>query len=758
MMRHLFLVLLLIHLSLAQKAKVKPLTKKWLTLKGDEPVVIARGGYSGLFPDSSEYAYRVAKDNSLPGTILFCDLQLTKDSVGICQTELRLDNSTTIRDVFPKGQKTYNVNGQDMSSWFALDYTSDQLFTNVTLIQNIYSRTNVFDGLFSLWTPDNVVAAWPSSKIWLNVQYGMFYIYHKLSLAKYVEDSMKFINPEYISSPEIGFLKTIGGKLKKSKKKLIFRCLEADAFEPTTKEKYGSLLGNLSMIKSFASGILVPKEYIWPVTKDMYLQPATTLVADAHKQGLEVYASGFANDGMLSYNYSYDPTVEYLQFVDNSQFSVDGVLTDFPSTASEAIACLARNKNASRIMDALIISHNGASGDYPGCTDLAYQKAIDDGADIIDCSVQMSKDGFAFCLETADLTGKTTAATTLMDRTATVPEIQPNWGIFSFDVTWSEIQSLKPQITSPDIDTSLQRNPANRNKGKFVTLSEFLEIAKSKGITGVLINIENAAFLASKKGLSITDAVTTALSNDTLDKVLIQSDDSSVLSKFKYASTYQRVLTIKEQISDAPKQVAEEVKKYADAVSVTRNSIVRDNSVFFSTDFTNITQEMHAANVLVYVAFLRNEFTSLIFDYNADPYTQLATFVVANKVDGVITDNPATTNAYMRSPCSKIDANVSFPILPIKAGDLLAVLAQEVLLPPTPAPAPALEVADIIDPPLPPVANISTNSTSSLLAPAPAKNKSSSQRTSAETGHYVAVIVGIIVLEHEESSAMIKSF
>ena len=146
----------------------------------------------------------------------------------------------------------------------------------------------------------------------------MLYTYHKLSLAKYVEDSMKFINPEYISSPEIGFLKIIGGKLKKSKKKLIFRCLEAEAFEPTTKEKYGSLLGNLSMIKSFASGILVPKEYIWPVTKDLYLQPATTLVADAHKQGLEVYASGFANDGTLIHNYTYDPTAEDLQFADNS--------------------------------------------------------------------------------------------------------------------------------------------------------------------------------------------------------------------------------------------------------------------------------------------------------------------------------------------------------------------------------------------------------------------------------------------------------
>lgn len=37
----------------------------------------------------------------------------------------------------------------------------------------------------------------------------------------------------------------------------------------------------------------------------------------------------------------------------------------------------------------LIISHNGASGDYPDCTDLGYQKAVDDGADVIDCTVQV---------------------------------------------------------------------------------------------------------------------------------------------------------------------------------------------------------------------------------------------------------------------------------------------------------------------------------------------------------------------------------
>lgn len=58
---------------------------------------------------------------------------------------------------------------------------------------------------------------------------------------------------------------------------------------------------------------------------------------DAHDFGLKIYADGFANDVALSYNYSYDPLAEYLSFVDNDAFSVDGVLTDYPITASEAI-------------------------------------------------------------------------------------------------------------------------------------------------------------------------------------------------------------------------------------------------------------------------------------------------------------------------------------------------------------------------------------------------------------------------------------
>lgn len=91
----------------------------------------------------------------------------------------------------------------------------------------------------------------------------------------------------------------------------------------------------------------------------------------------------------------------------------------------------------------LVITHNGASGDFAPCTDLAYQKAVEDGADVIDCSVQLSKDGIAFCSNSLDLVDSTTAMATFIGKATTIPEIQQENGIFSFDLTWAEIKTLK---------------------------------------------------------------------------------------------------------------------------------------------------------------------------------------------------------------------------------------------------------------------------------------------------------------------------
>lgn len=91
----------------------------------------------------------------------------------------------------------------------------------------------------------------------------------------------------------------------------------------------------------------------------------------------------------------------------------------------------------------LVISKYGASGDYTGCTDLAYKKAIDDGVDVLDCPVQLAKDGTPFCLSSINLIDSTTVAqSSFSNLTTTIPEIKSGSGIFTFNLTWSQIQTL----------------------------------------------------------------------------------------------------------------------------------------------------------------------------------------------------------------------------------------------------------------------------------------------------------------------------
>lgn len=171
-------------------------------------------------------------------------------------------------------------------------------------------------------------------------QHDSFFSQHNLSMRSFVLSASRSVIVNYISSPEVNFLRSIVTRFKPSTTKLIFRFLGQNDIEPSTNQTYSSLLSNLTFVKTFASGILVPKSYIWPLDKDLYLLPHTNIVLDAHKEGLEIFASDFANDVPFAYDYNYDPVAEYLNFIDNDNFSVDGVLSDFPITPSEAIGKL----------------------------------------------------------------------------------------------------------------------------------------------------------------------------------------------------------------------------------------------------------------------------------------------------------------------------------------------------------------------------------------------------------------------------------
>lgn len=362
------------------------------------------------------------------------------------------------------------------------------------------------------------------------------------------------------------------------------------------------------------------------------------------------------------------------------------------------------------------------------------------------------------------------------------------------------------------------RNPAYKNAGKLVSLGQFLELAKTKAAYGILINIEvsissfhftwkidvihsncypamltnmylqNAAYLAAKKGLDIIGAVNAALSKASLDKestlqVLIQSDDTSVLSKFKTVPSYQRVFAITNDIGDAPMQSIDEIKKFADAVNILRQSVIVVNQGGTRTQgliksVTNVVEELKRANLTVYISVMRNEFFSLAFDYMADPTVEIATFAEFN-MDGLVSEYPATVNRYFSKYykcklflidqsffffvgirvliyptdnngfCFGLAANVCSDldttpyVIAIQPPYLIQLLGN--IPGPASAPNPPLKPADVVDPALPPVAKI-TDADSTPAAPGSDKKSSSALLNADVLGSFLvaSLVLGFL--------------
>ncbi|KAK7276906.1 hypothetical protein RIF29_18054 [Crotalaria pallida] len=723
----------LLALASAQRSNT---STAWKTLSGSPPLVIARGGFSGIFPDSSLSAYSLAKIMSVPDVTLWCDVQLTKDGAGICFPNIKLDNATDIVYIFPNKTMSYPVNGVPTTGYFSKDYSLKDL-SSVSLVQAVYSRTNLFDGnQLQILTVDDLVQGITPPGLWLNVQYDAFYSQHNLSMRSFVLSVSRRVIVNYISSPEVSFLRSITARFNPKTTKLVFRFLGQVDTEPSTNQTYGSLLKNLTFIKTFASGILVPKGYIWPVDASLYLLPHTSLVADAHKVGLEVFASDFLSDVPFSFNYSYDPLAEYLQFIDNGDFSVDGVLTDFPVTPSEAVDCFAHlGPNAmKRDNNTLIISKYGASGDYPACTDVAYNQAISDGVDILDCPVQISKDGVLFCASNIDLTESTKATESRFSTlAATIPELKPGRpGIFSFFLTWNDIKSLTPSILNPFPKYKLPRNPKYANVGKLLTLSDFLSLAKNQtSLTGVVIIIENAAYLADKQGLGVTDSVIDALSKAGYDKpgtpkVFIQSTNSSVLIKFKETTNYERIYKIDETVGDAAKSAVDDIKRFASSVIVNKESVLPTNEQFL-VESTNTVSKLKSSNLSVFVETFSNEFISQAWDFFSDATVEINSYVQGSEIDGVITYFPKTANRYRRNKCLNLGKNTPAYMSPVAPGGLIKLILAQPYLPPAEAPLPPLTDSEVIEAPLPAVSKIAPAS-----GPASGNNTGSQSKGNAQ--------------------------
>ncbi len=359
----------------------------FLTLDGAQPLVLGHRGSAGYLPDHTLEGYRMAIQNG--ADFIEPDLVATKDGELIARHEPNITGTTDVatRAEFAARKTTRLVDGVSETGWFAGDFTLAEIKT-LRALQPLPERDQSPNGKYQIPTlrevldlaktegtkAGRVVGVYPETK------HPTFHVDANLKL----EDRLLAILSEYgytkkdspviVQSFEVSNLQYLRTKTQVRLVQLIdgddydFKTGAVTLAPPydrpydwTRNGKTGTFAtmltpAGLAAIKAYADGIGPWKPYIVPVKgtydaagkmvdlnndgvvnyNDTISQPATSVVADAHKAGLVVHPYTFRNEAKrLAFDYRGDPKAEYLQFY---RLGVDGVFTDFTDTAVAARA------------------------------------------------------------------------------------------------------------------------------------------------------------------------------------------------------------------------------------------------------------------------------------------------------------------------------------------------------------------------------------------------------------------------------------
>ncbi|WP_228039598.1 5'/3'-nucleotidase SurE [Dolichospermum sp. LEGE 00240] len=432
------------------------------TLNGQAPIVIGHRGASGELPEHTIEAYRLA---ILRGAdFIEPDLVSTKDGVLIARHEPNLINTTDVasRAEFASRKKTVLVDGVAEEGFFASDFTLAEIKTLRAVMPQGF-RDQLYNGLLQVPTLGEIIDLVKEVEVQTGKKIGIYPetkhpTYHDnlgLSLEEKLIDTLKakgFTDPKriFIQSFEVSNLKDLNNTIMPAAGvnlplvqlldaydvandgTLLYQDVYARPYDFTVKgdtRTYGDLQtpAGLKEIATYADGIGPWKRQIVSVKTvdnnndgqpddlnndgvindaDKVTLAPSSLVSDAHKEGLLVHPYTFRNESRsLASNYNNNPELEYRQFI---SLGVDGYFTDFPGTGDlvrdQITANQVRSPQNPTVLSTpkfdtltgkapIVIGHRGASGERPEHTIEAYKLAIAQGADFIEPDLAVTKDG-----------------------------------------------------------------------------------------------------------------------------------------------------------------------------------------------------------------------------------------------------------------------------------------------------------------------------------------------------------------------------
>ncbi|MBL0924138.1 MAG: glycerophosphodiester phosphodiesterase [Sphingomonadaceae bacterium] len=268
-------------------------------------IVIAHRGASGERPEHTIAAYTLAIDQG--ADFIEPDLVLTKDGVLVARHENEISETTDVaaKPEFAGRKTSKTIDGRQMTGWFTEDFTLAELKTlrAKERLPQLRKANMAYDGQFGIPTFEEIlelakargVGVYPETK---HPSYftsiGLPHEAPLLALLQKFGHAEKSA-PVFIQSFEVENLKALRGKTAVR----LVQLMDEKGGPPDRADlSYAKMAtpDGLNAIAAYADGIGPNKTLVIPRTLLGNMGEPTTLVADAHKEGLAVHSWTFRRE------------------------------------------------------------------------------------------------------------------------------------------------------------------------------------------------------------------------------------------------------------------------------------------------------------------------------------------------------------------------------------------------------------------------------------------------------------------------------
>ncbi|MEU9296449.1 glycerophosphodiester phosphodiesterase [Streptomyces sp. NPDC048266] len=323
------------------------------------PTVIAHRGASGYRPEHTLGSYRLALD--LGAHVIEQDLVPTKDGHLVCRHENDITGTTDVADhpEFASRKTTKTVDGTSFTGWFTEDFTLAELKTlrAKERIPGTRQENTLYDGRWTIPTFEEVLR-WAEDEgrrrgreIWLHVETKHPTYFRSLGLG--LEERLAKLlrrygrhranSPVFLQSFEPSSIQRLARLVDSPGVVLLSGATSrpwdfVQAGDPRTVADLVTPEG-LRWIASYAKGIGPTLDLVIPKDASGRLGDPTTLVRDAHAEGLILHPYTHRNENAflpVDFRRGTDPAAYGDSFGALKRYldtGIDGIFSDNPDTA-----------------------------------------------------------------------------------------------------------------------------------------------------------------------------------------------------------------------------------------------------------------------------------------------------------------------------------------------------------------------------------------------------------------------------------------